>query len=87
MRRLIRLAITIVLIVLCFRCVRNCGSEAVKVAAEMVPDTEIVMEKSDDPYDVLYGVNQEEGSYNFAEKFLGGVVAIQSSYNEHFKGE
>jgi len=87
MRRLIRLAIIIVLIVLCFRCVRNCGSEAVAVAIEMVPNTEIVMEKSDDPYDVLYGVNQEEGSYNFAEKFWGGVIAISDSYNEHFKSE
>jgi hypothetical protein len=84
MRRLIRLAITIALIVLCFRCVRNCGSEAVAVAVEMVPDKEVVMEKSDDPYDVLYGVNQEEGTYSFAAKFWGGVSTIQSSYNEHF---
>ena len=87
MRRLIRLAITIVLIVLFVKCVKNCGSEVKAMAPELVPNKEIVMEKSEDPYDVLYGVNQEKGSYNFAEKFWGGVVAIQASYNEHFKSE
>ena len=63
MRRLIRLAIIIVLIVLCFRCVRNCGNETVKVVAEVFTQTidqEIeVTEPSEDPYDKLYVIEDE----------------------------
>ena len=94
MRRLIRLAITIVLIVLCVKCVKNCNSETPIVnkeavaehVAEMMPD-EIILEKSDDPYDILYGVNQEEGVYRPAEHIFGGLGILVESFNEHFKGE
>ena len=55
-------------------------------ATDMMPD-EIILEKSNDPYDVLYGVNQEEGVYRPAETIFGGLGILVESFNEHFKGE
>jgi hypothetical protein len=85
MRRLIKLALIILVIVLC---VRHCGNgkeviHETKVAVIEITnhtlDKEITTEVSEDPYDKLYGVNQEETSTTLRETLAVSWAEVKES--------
>ncbi|GEM_PF-4149600 len=91
MRKLIRFGLLILVIVLCVKWCSGCGEgvkaagiEAGKAVTEVVAatlDKEVTIEVSDDPYDILYGDNQEAETFTLREKLIAGREAIKEASN------
>jgi hypothetical protein len=56
------------------------GKQVVAEVVDATLDKEITTEVSDDPYDILYGDNQEVETFTLREKLVDGGNKIKESF-------